>query len=324
MKGENIVSTALAAIVLLAVLALKSKWNPTDLTDAANSAKEFILTRAGMGGEVPEINGYEPLKVFHLGEYRAGLYRAKPAPQLFAPGRFVIYDQSDQPVYNLDTLEGSKDPWSNLYDFKGRKGLSSPSSRERASYIRDLTGKGVPDIILGQYSGGSDCCTVITILELGKDAVTSIGRIDGLDGMPFEGLEVRRLTKSKEWQCIAHRPYPTACGDHFEAPEVLAVYNFNGEHFEDQTCDFGDYLQDVLRQDLAKWKEEKNRTMELLQTVAVDYAAVGQKDVAGQFFAANLDPLINKLQGRNVDAHACLETLQSLVARVPTAETQSP
>ncbi len=324
MKGENIVSTALAAIVLLAVLALKSKWNPTTgLTEAANSAEEFILTRAGMGGQIPEINGYEPLKVFRLGEYRAGLYRAKPAPLVFAPGRFVIYDQSDQPVYKLDTLEGSKDTWSTLYDFNGRKGLPGPSIRGRPTYTRDLTGKGVPDVILGQYSGGSHCCTIVTILELDKDAVISIGRIEGLDGMPFEGLEVRKLNKGAEFQCIAHRPYPTACGNHFDAPDVLAVYNFDGKHFEDETRDFGDYLQDVLRQDLAKWKEEKNRTMELLQTVSVDYAVVGQKDVAKQFFAVNLDPLIAKLQGSKVDAHACLDTLQSLVDRVPSAETRT-
>lgn len=323
MKGENIVSTALAAIVLLTVLALKSKWNPTDLTDAADSAEEFILTRAGMGGQIPEINGYELLKVYRLGKYRAGLYRAKPAPLVFAPGRFVIYDTSDQPVYKLETLEGSKDPWSTLYDFNGRHGLPV-AGHERTSYMHDLTGNGISDIILGQYSGGSHCCTIVTVLQLGKDAVTPIGRIEGLDGLPFEGLEVRKLTKSATSQLIAHRPYLTACGNHFDAADVLTVYNDTGTRYQDQTADFVDYLQEVLRQDLDKWKQEKNRTMDLLQTVAVDYAVVGQKDMGKQFFSQNLNALMPNLQSRNVDLNACLETLQSLVDRVPAAGTQTP
>ena len=86
----------------------------------------------------------------------------------------------------------------------------SRASRAHPSYTRDLTGKGLPDIIMGQYSGGEHCCTVATILELGKDAVTPIGRIDGIDGMPFEGLEVRKLIKGADWQCIAHRPIMTS------------------------------------------------------------------------------------------------------------------
>ena len=172
-KGENIVSIALAAVVLLAVLAVQRRWNPASLKDVASSAEDFILTTTGIGGQVPDIAGYERLKDFRLGNYRAGLYRATPAPLVFAPGRFVIYDHADQPVFKLETLEGSKDSWSALYDFTGRHGLPVPGSRGRSSYTRDLTGNGVPDIIVGQYSGGSHCCTVATILELGKDAVTS-------------------------------------------------------------------------------------------------------------------------------------------------------
>ncbi len=125
--------------------------------------------------------GYERLKSFRLGTYRAGLYRATPAPLVFAPGRLVIYDGLDQPVYRLDTLEGSRDSWTSLYDFSGRHGETVPGSRTRPSYTRDLNGNGTLDIVAGQYTGGDHCCTVATILELGKDAVIPIGRVDGVD-----------------------------------------------------------------------------------------------------------------------------------------------
>src|ERR1017187_1532218 len=108
-KGENIISIALAAVVLLAVLAVQSNWNRASFEDVASSAKDFILTSAGIGGQLPEVVGYALLQTFRLGDYRAGLYRASPAPLVFAPGRLVVYNHANRPVFRLDTLEGSKD-----------------------------------------------------------------------------------------------------------------------------------------------------------------------------------------------------------------------
>jgi hypothetical protein len=318
-KGENIVSTALAAAVLLAVLAIQSNWNRGSLEDVASSAKDFILTSAGIDGQVPDVVGYERIQSYRLGDYRAGLYRASPAPLVFAPGRFVIYSRANRPVFKLDTLEGSKDLWSSLFDFNGRNGLTIRGNRAHPAYIRDLTGKGLSDVIVGQYSGGDHCCTVATILELGKDSVTRIGRIDGIDGLPFEGLEVRKLEKRADWQYVVHRPIVTSCGGHFDAADVLAVYAFTANGVQDQTANFGDFLQLVLRQNLAKWRQGKNRNMDLLQTVAVNFAAVGQKDVGKRFFALNLGQLMPGLESRDVDPNTCLDALERLVDRVPVA-----
>lgn len=317
-KGENIVSVALAAVVLLAVIAVQRRWNPASLKDAASSAESFILNTTGIGEDVPDIAGYERLKQFELGEYRAGLYRATRAPLTFAPGRLVVYDRADKPVFRIDTLEGSKDSWSALYEFNGRNGLPVPGSRGRPSYTRDLTGRGVQDVIVGQYSGGSHCCTLATILELGKDAVTPIGRIDGIDGLPFEGLEVRKLGRGASWQCIARRPYATSCGTHFDAADVLAIYAYAGDSFQDQTGNYLDFLEEVLHQDVVKWGQAKNRSLNLLQTVAVDFAVVGQKDAGKRFFALNLNQLLPGLQRSNVDPNSCLDSLESLVDRVPS------
>jgi hypothetical protein len=323
-KGENIVSLALAAVVLLAVIAVQRRWNPASLKDVASSAEDFILTTTGIGGQVPDIAGYERLKDFRLGNYRAGLYRAVPAPLVFAPGRLVIYNHDDQPVFKLETLEGSRDTWSALYDFNARRGVAAGTSRGHAAYTRDLTGKGLPNVIVGQYSGGGHCCTIATILELGPDTVTPIGRIDGIDGLPFEGLEVRKLNKGSNWQCVAHRPYATSCGTHFDAADVLAVYAFTGSRFEDQTTGFEDYFQDVLRQNAAKWRQEKNRNMSLLQTIAANYAAVGQKDVGKRFFALNLNQLLPDMQLHKLDPNACLDDLEVLLDRVPVVVPPPP
>ena len=316
-KGENIVTIALAAVVLLAVIAVQRRWNPASLKDVASSAEDFILTTTGIGGQVPDIAGYERLQTFRLGKYRAGLYRATPAPLVFSPGRFVIYDQNDQPVFRLETLEGSKDPWTTLYNFSGRHGLSVAGSRARATFTRALTGNNLQNVIIGQYSGGDHCCTVATIIELGANAVSVVGRIEGLDGLPFEGLEIRNIRKDKSWECVAHRPYTTTCGDQAEPADVLSVYTFTDGHYVDTTAQYKDYLTGVLNQNLAKWRQEKGLSLGLLQTLAAQFAQLGSRDEGKRFFAMNFNRFLPNLQQRGIDPNVCLDDLENLMNRLP-------
>ena len=291
-KGENIISVALAALVFFSILAIQRKWDPASFEDVASTAEDFILTKTGIRGQVPDIAGYEKLKTFHLLNYRAALYRVTPAPAIFAPGRLVIYNRQNRPVFSLKTLEGSKDPWTTLYDFSGRHGLTVPGDRAHPEYVRNLSGDGVPDVIVGQYSGGDHCCTLATIVALEANGVTAIGQIDGLDGPPFEGLEVRKINKDTRWECIAHRPYETPCGPHADAADAVSIYGFQDGRYTDQTAQFSNYLQDLLRRNLAKWRQAKDRNMGLLQTLAVDYAELGEPDEGKQFFALNMSQFV--------------------------------
>lgn len=319
-KGENVISFALALVVVLTFVAIQRQWNPASLKDMASSAEDFILTSTGIRGQVPDLAGYEKLKTYRLENYRAALYRQTPAPLVFASGRFVVYNTDNRPVFKLETLEGSKDSWTTLYDFNGRHGLTAPGNRSRPQYTKSLSGKGAPDVVIGQYSGGDHCCTVATVIELGGDNVTVLGRIDGLDGLPFEGLEIRNLRKDKNWEFVAHRPYMTSCGPHADAADVLSIFAFvNGQYF-DSTDQYADYLTGILRQNLAKWGPEKKLTLGLLQTLAIAFAQLGQKDEGKRFFAMNLNPLLPDLRRRGVDPNACLEDLESLLDRLPAVQ----
>lgn len=317
-KGENIISIALAAVVFFTIVAIQRRWNPASLKEVASSAEDFLLTTTGIRGQVPHISGYEVVKTFPLGSFRAALYRASPAPLIFAPGRLVIYDGRNAPVFKVETLEGSKDAWTTLYDFRGRHGQPVPGSRTRQEFTRDLTGDGLPDIIVGQYSGGDHCCTIATIVELDKDSAQSLGRIDGLDGLPFEGLEVRKVNKDASWELIAHRPYGTSCGTRQEDADVVSLYAYTDGRYSDQTARFPDYLGDLLRQNLAKWKEEKARSLKLLQTLAINYAMLGQREEGERFFAMNLNLFMPGLKARGVDPNACIDDLETLLGRVPS------
>jgi hypothetical protein len=318
-RGENVISFALAVVVVLTFVAIQRQWNPASLKDMASSAEDFILTSTGIRGQVPDLVGYERLKTYRLENYRAALYRRSPASLVFAPGRFVIYNRDDQPVFKLETLEGSKDSWTTLYDFNGRHGLPLPGSHTRPEYTKALSGNGAPDVVIGQYSGGDQCCTVATIVELGTDALAVLGRIDGLEGLPFEGLEIRNIRKDKSWECVAHRPYVTTCGGHAEAADVLSIYAFVNGQYVDDTNEYADYLTGILRQNLTKWRQEKNLSLALLQTLAAQFAQVGQKDEGKRFFAMNLNPLLLNLQQRGIDPNLCLEELQNLMDRLPGA-----
>jgi hypothetical protein len=316
-RGENVISFALAVVVVLTFVAIQRQWNPASLKDMASSAEDFILTSTGIRGQVPDLVGYEKLKTYRLDSYRAALYRRSPASLVFAPGRFVVYNRNDQPVFKLETLEGSRDSWTALYDFNGRRGLSLPGGRGYPEYTKSLTGDGVPDVAIGQYSGGDHCCTVVTIVELGKEAVRVLGQIAGSDGLPFEGVEIRNLHKDKSWEFVAHRPYMTICGGHSDAADVLSIYAFVNGKFVDNTSQYPDYLAAIQRQNLAKWRQEKNPSLGLLQTLAVEFAQLGQKDEGKRFFAMNFNPFLLHLQQRGVDPNVCLEDLENLMDRLP-------
>jgi len=133
-KGENVISFALAVVVVLSFVAIQRQWNPASLKDIASTAEDFILTSTGIRGQLPDLVGYERLKTYRLENFSAALYRRTPASLIFAPGRFVVYNREDQPVFKLETLEGSKDSWTTLYDFSGRHGLPVAGSRSRPEY----------------------------------------------------------------------------------------------------------------------------------------------------------------------------------------------
>ena len=316
-KGENVISFALAVVVLLTFVAIQRQWNTASLKDIASSAEDFILTSTGIRGQVPDLVGYERLKTYRLENYRAALYRRSPASLVFAPGRFVIYNRDDQPVFKLETLEGSKDSWTTVYDFNGRHGLPIPGTHGRPGYTKALTGTGAPDVVIGQYSGGDHCCTVATIVELGSDAVATVGRIDGLEGLPFEGLEIRNIHKDKSWECVAHRPYMTTCGDQGESAEVLSIYAFVNGHYVDNTSQYADYLASILRQNLTKWGQDKSLSLGLLQTVAAQFAQLGRTEEGKRFFAMNFNRFLPNLQQRGVDPNVCLDDLENLMNRLP-------
>ena len=316
-KGEYTISVALAITVVLTVLAVQQKWQLASLKDVASSAGEFILTATGVGGDVPEINGYDKLKVFRLGSYRGGLYRVSPAPYVFAPGRFVIYDRKNQPVFKLETLEGSRDAWTAVYDFAGRRGLSVRGMRP--AYTRPLTQRDAPDVIIGQYSGGDHCCTAVTVVELGENSVATLGRIGGLAGLPFEGLELRKIGDDPNWDIIGHQAYRTICGSHEDAADVVSFYTFTGDRYTDQTLQHVDFIESLVRQRLAKWAQPKNRSLQLLQTLAADYALLSRRDDARRFFAMNLSLFLPDLRRKGIDPNACIEDVENLVDRLASS-----
>ncbi len=318
-KGEGVISAALTVLVVLFVLGIQRRWNGSTFENMASSAEAFVLKTTGLRGQVPQLPGYEIVRTYGLGQFHAALYRASPAPLVFAAYRFVIYDSRDQPLFKIDSVEASLNPWTRLYDFAGDHGLPNPRRRGGPVYSRDLAGNGSRSILLGQYSGGDHCCTTVTVIELGEDSAKVLGTIGGLDGLPFEGLEIRRLTRQRSWDLIAHRPYRTVCGLHADAADVLAVYSFSDGKFGDQTSHFQTFLSEVLERDLAKWKQEKNRSLHLLQTLATDYSQIGQPAMGDQFFQQNLPLFFLQLQSKGVTPQACIQDVANLISSLSSA-----
>lgn len=317
-KGENVISVAMAAVVVLVFIAVHQRWELSGFERMAASAGEYILTTTGLGGETPDLTGFEKLKTFTLGQYQASLYRQTPASLTFAPGRFVVYDPSNRPVFKLNTLEGSREPWTAVYDFAGRNGLSVPGKRAKPKFALDMNGDGTLEALIGVYSGGDHCCTVATVLELGKESLHVLGRIGGLDGLPFEGVEVRKIDPDPAWEIIAHSRYRTVCGGHEDSADVISVYDFVSGEWSDQTAQHADFLRGVLKHDIEAWGKSKDRSIQSLQTIAARFALLGQREQGQRFFAMNLPAVIPQLRRMGVDPDGCLEDNASLLARLPS------
>jgi hypothetical protein len=312
-KGESIISIALTLLLVLVVLAIQKQWSPATFEDMASSAEDYVLKTTGLRGRIPDLPGYEQVNSYRLGRYRAVLYRAVPSPLVFASYRFVIFDHTSRPVYRVDSVESTTRPWTALYDFAGIHGRPDLSTGGRPSYARDLTGDGAPDALLGQYSGGDHCCTTVSVIELGKDdQVRVLARVGGLDGLPFEGLDIRSLDRGKGRELVAHRPYQTLCGQHADAADVLAVYAYDDGKFTEQTARFSGYLNQVLQQNLARWNKPKGRSLHLLQTLATNYSEVGNPATGDQFFETNLPLFSHELRTNGVDPQACVQAIARL------------
>ena len=322
-KSEFLISVMLAVIVFLFVLGLQRHWHPPGLRDAATSAEQYMLGKKDARGGYPNIPGFERINTYSIDrQYRAALYRSNSVSLGFAPGRLVIYNSKDQIAYQVDTLEGARDAWTAIYDFAGQHGLPARNYQPRPDYLRDLTGDRKPDMVIGLYSGGNRCCTTVNVLEVEKNSLQVIGHIEGLNGWPFEGLEIRRIGPDLIRELVAHRPQVTACGPREDAADVISVYSYSDGQYKDETSKFTDFLQGALRENLAKWSREKRPSLGLLQTLAAQYAVLGQPDRGKKFFAQNLARFLPQMKQQGFDAASCREDLDSLVDRLTSPQSQ--
>lgn len=85
---------------------------------------------------------------------------------------------------------------------------------------RDITGDGMPDLVIEEFTGGMHCCTQVVVLGLG-DPLRVHGTIDGADGdVTFEDLDRDGIpeVRLQDWRFAYWRDYAFA---ETQAPEVI-------------------------------------------------------------------------------------------------------
>ena len=311
-SGGAVLSLLLAATILLAVLALqKLSESPTEPSSSGAETGELSSASAD-GFRIPRLDGMEAVEILEVGTLRGVVYRYISPPLVFTQGKFILYDQELGLLYEIDTLEGSRDPWTRLYDF------SQPRRDRRPVplYARDLNGDQVPEVILGQYSGGAYCCTTATIMSVGVPGVRHLGRIEGISGLPFEGLEARDLNGDGVWELIVQVPLSVSCVSPSKAPLLPTVYAYRDGQFTRASADFSDYFERVLRQHLREWRLRRNRTVSILIHTSLLHSVLGRGGEGRTFFEENLKDVLGELEMVGVSRQACENDVMRLLDRV--------
>lgn len=314
-KAETVVSIALGAALLLAAVATERRTRPAGGIRPAHSVADPGSKETG-DNQPASPEGYERVRGYDLGAFRAEVYRARPGQLDFAPAQLVVYDRAGRAALTLEGLESTQRPWMLLYDFRGHDGVQAPGSRTPAVYTQNLSGNGKPDIVIGRYSGGEHCCTTVTVAELDGDSVRTVGHIEGLSGLPFEGLEPRKLDRGPGWRLVAHRKYRTPCGLPDDAADVASVYAYSDGKFTVETPRYTAYFEALLRRNLARWARRDQRSLGLLSTLAFDYAGLGRTEESKRFLTVNLPQFEPQLEAAGVEPQTCTDYLETLADQI--------
>ena len=111
----------------------------------------------------------------------------------------------------------------------GRRAFAARAASIELDHIgRDITGDGVPDLVVTEFTGGMHCCTLVVVLGLG-DSLRVHGTIDGADGeVEFEDLDRDGVVEARlqDWRFAYWRDYPFV---ETQAPEVILRFR-NGSY----------------------------------------------------------------------------------------------
>jgi hypothetical protein len=95
----------------------------------------------------------------------------------------VVVSRDNKPVYKETSMNfqigGSPD-----LPLEGKQSLLTPMGT-------DVTGLGHPNLVIGEWTGGAHCCTLIHVFELGPEKLRKVGTIDAQhsDLVRFEDVD---------------------------------------------------------------------------------------------------------------------------------------
>jgi hypothetical protein len=109
--------------------------------------------------------------------------------------------------------------------------FGDPNENHKKYFIKDLNSNGIPDLVTTTYTGGSRCCYLLNIYELGP----TLKRIFTID-TNYHGYEIRDLDHDGFFEILYQDPVLMCEGNNFlhcpESASGTIIFQWDGEKYK--------------------------------------------------------------------------------------------
>jgi len=141
---------------------------------SSTTPEPVASTPAGPAVSAAATNAADPVFLDLLWEHTYGNYTVKTVQDPSDPSNTILQ------IFKAGTLIYSNSSHE-FYDPEKKDSATDTSDSNLPPLLTNITGSGIPNLVISEFSGGAHCCSIYHIFELG-DEFREVATIDAADG----------------------------------------------------------------------------------------------------------------------------------------------